>query len=64
MVVRADRGRKQPLGASRGFDPPLPRSLKNPLIPLPTPTADVAELLKAALNVFVAEEQALDAQGT
>jgi hypothetical protein len=30
------------------------------LIPLPTPTADAPELLKAASNVSVAAEQALD----
>ena len=35
-------------------------TIENSPTPLPTPTADVPELLKAASNVFVAAEQALD----
>jgi hypothetical protein len=43
-----------------GLDTPLPRQPRGSLFPLPTPSHDAPELFKAASNVFVAAEQALD----
>ena len=61
--LHTSRGRKRKVRifeSSRRFDTPLRMALNNPPVPLPIPSKDVPEPFKAALNVFVAEERALD----
>jgi hypothetical protein len=58
-VIRSDRGRQGSLGLTKRRHTPDIIVEVRP-IPLPTLFHDVVELLKASLNVVVAEERALN----